>query len=332
MSEGAMTTIWMDGKLRPWEDGTIHVMSHGLHYGSGVFEGIKCYSTEQGPAIFRLNDHITRLLKSAEVYSIPVPYADADLVQACIERVSANSLESCYIRPIIFYGYDTLGVGPKKCPVHTAIATLNWGTYLGDEGLSNGVRITISPWVKNHHTSLPSTVKGCGHYANSLLAVQEAKSRGFDEALLMNHEGNISEGSGQNLFLVKDGTLLTNDASSSILMGITRESIIIMAGDMGIPVNITNMTRDMLLEADEAFFTGTASEVTPIRELDGHVIGTGKPGELTRSLQAAYFDIVTGKRPEYSKWLKLLPEPATPGNNSAGSRPVLISPEGEKTG
>lgn len=327
MADQTATTLWQDGELRPWEDGITHVMSHGLHYGSGVFEGIKCYATEKGPAIFRLDDHIKRLIKSAGVYSIKVPYTEAALVQACIDLVLANNLESCYIRPIVFYGFDTLGVAPKQCPVHTAIATFNWGAYLGEEGLNNGVRITISPWIKNHYTSLPSTVKGCGHYTNSLLAVQEATSRGFDEALLMNHEGNISEGSGQNLFLVKDGTLITNDESASILMGITRDSIISLAGDMGIPVKITNMSRDMLIEADEAFFTGTASEVTPIRELDGHTIGTGKPGDMTRLFRATYFDIVMGKRPDYYKWLQFVSESATPGKNSSTSHAAVEQAE-----
>lgn len=300
--------LWLDGETRPWEEGQLHVMSHGLHYGSGVFEGIKCYSTPNGPAIFRLGDHIERLLASAQVYSIDSGYSMEELVTACIDLVWANKLENCYIRPIITHGYDSLGVRPKDNPVHTAIATFDWGAYLGEDGVNNGVRITISPWIKNHYTSLPSTVKGCGHYMNSMLAVQEAVARGFDEALLMNHEGNISEGSGQNLFLVKDGTLYTNDASSSILMGITRDTIITLAKDLSIPVIITDLTKEMLLDADEAFFTGTASEVTPIRELDGQNIGAGKPGEMTRQFRSLYFDIIHGRRSDYIHWLQFVAE------------------------
>lgn len=322
MTNGTSPYLWLDGDLKPWEEGTVHIMSHGLHYGSGVFEGIKCYGTPEGPAIFRLSDHIDRLMVSASTYSIVTPHSAKEIVTACGDLVVANNLIDCYIRPIITYGYDSLGIRPKLCPVHTAIATFNWGAYLGDDGINNGVRITISPWIKNHFTSLPSTVKGCGHYTNSLLAVQEAAARGYDEALLLNHEGNISEGSGQNLFLVKDGNLITNDASSSILMGITRETIITLAGDLGIPVTVGIMTQEMLLDADEAFFTGTASEVTPIKELDGNVIGSGKPGDITRQLRSLYFDIVHGKRAEYAHWLHYISQTtADEAEDMTGSPP-----------
>jgi len=296
-------TIWMNGTLLPWSEGTTHVMSHTLHYGSGVFEGIKCYHTADGPAIFRLEDHMQRMADSADLYGMQIPYTVEELVQASIEVVKANQLESGYIRPLVFYGYDSLGVHPNNCPVEVAIACFDWGAYLGEEGVTKGVRITISPWKKFHWSSFPTTAKGSGQYLNSLLAVSEARKRGFDEALLLNMTGNIAEGSGQNLFLVKEGTLYTNNEKASILMGITRDTIIKISGDLGIPVEISDLTRDQLLAADEAFFTGTASEVTPIRELDGQTIGDGKPGELTIRLRTLYLDIVQGKRPEYRHWL-----------------------------
>ncbi len=295
--------LWMDGEIKPWEAGTVHIMSHTLHYGSGCFEGIKCYETDDGPAVFRLEDHIERMVASAGLYQIKVPYSASEIVAACDAVIRKNELTSAYVRPVIFYGFDTLGVHPNSCPVHVAVACFNWGAYLGEDGLNNGVRITMSSWRKFHHTSMPTVAKANGQYLNSMLAVQEARERGFDEALLLNMEGNIAEGSGQNLFLVKDGTLHTNDEQSSILMGITRDTIIQVAGNLGIPVTIADMTTEQLLEADEAFFTGTASEVTPIRELDGKTIGDGKPGEMTRRLRSLYFDIVQGRRSDYGHWL-----------------------------
>ncbi|MCK4579124.1 MAG: branched-chain amino acid transaminase [Candidatus Marinimicrobia bacterium] len=295
--------LWMDGEIKPWEAGTVHIMSHTLHYGSGCFEGIKCYETDDGPAVFRLEDHIERMVASAGLYQIKVPYSASEIVAACDAVIRKNELTSAYVRPVLFYGFDTLGVHPNSCPVHVAVACFNWGAYLGEDGLNNGVRITMSSWRKFHHTSMPTVAKANGQYLNSMLAVQEARERGFDEALLLNMEGNIAEGSGQNLFLVKDGTLHTNDEQSSILMGITRDTIIQVAGNLGIPVTIADMTTEQLLEADEAFFTGTASEVTPIRELDGKTIGDGKPGEMTRRLRSLYFDIVQGRRSDYGHWL-----------------------------
>ena len=295
--------MWMDGNLIPWNQGNIHCMSHTLHYGSGCFEGIKCYTTDSGPAIFRLKAHISRLFESAALYRITIPYTLGEVIQGCVDVVRANSLESCYIRPIVFYGFDSLGVHPNHCPVHVAVACFDWGAYLGEDGLKNGVRITLSPWKKFHHTSFPTVAKASGQYLNSLLAVQGARDRGFDEALLLNKEGNIAEGSGQNLFLVKDDALYTNDEKSSILLGITRDTVISLANDLGIRVHIGDLTMEQLLNADEAFFTGTATEVTPIRELDGRVIGHGSPGEITVLLRSLYFDIVHGCRPEYNKWL-----------------------------
>ena len=296
--------IWLDGKLRPWAAGSTHVMSHTLHYGSGCFEGIRCYEAEAGPAIFRLRDHIVRLKASAALYKINVPYDVDTIVDACLQVVRENKLRSSYIRPIVYYGFDTLGVHPNSCPVHVAIACFNWGAYLGEDGLNNGVKITVSPWRKFHHSSMPSTAKANGQYLNSMLAVQEARERGFDEALLLNMEGNIAEGSGQNLFLVKDGELFTNDADSSILLGITRDTVIQMAHDQGIPVNIGTLTLEQMYAADEAFFTGTATEVTPIRQVDEHEIGSGAAGELTKEFRNNYFDIVFGRNNAYNHWLE----------------------------
>lgn len=303
MSDKHTAYIWMDGEIKPWSEGNVHVMSHALHYGSGCFEGIKCYHTEHGPAVFRLEDHIQRLVRSSALYGIETPFTVEELVAACEEVVRINELQACYIRPIVFYGFDTLGVHPNSCPVHVAIACFNWGAYLGEEGLNKGVRITVSSWRKFHYTSFHCVAKGNGQYLNSLLAVQEAKAQGFDEALLLNLEGNIAEGSGNNLFIVKDGTLHTNDRTSSILMGITRETVLQMARDQGIPVEIHDLTLEQLQDADEAFFTGTATEVTPIREVDDHIIGDGTPGEITIQLRSLYFDIVHGRRVKYQDWL-----------------------------
>ena len=218
--------IWFNGKIVPWENAQIHVMSHVIHYGSGVFEGIKCYSTNKGPAIFKLNEHIDRLFSSALKYGIKIPYSKRSLIKACIEIVNKNKFNDCYIRPIAFYGYDTLGVHPKNCPVEVAISSFYWGAYLGEEGLISGVNITISPWKRLSTESFPTSAKASGQYMNSMLAVQDAREKGFDEALLLNHKGFIAEGSGQNIFIVKNNTIFTNDHKSSILMGITRESII----------------------------------------------------------------------------------------------------------
>ena len=306
MSATGNQYLWMDGAIRPWAEGQIHVMSHVLHYGSGIFEGIKCYETADGPAIFRLDDHIRRFERSAALYQMELPYTVDEIVQGCLDVVTASGLESCYIRPIAFYGYDTLGVHPRDCPVHVAIACFDWGAYLGDDGITRGVRVTVSPWRKFHYSTFPTTAKASGQYLNSLLAIQDAKGKGFDEALLLNMEGDIAEGSGQNLFLVRNGALFTNDEKSSILLGITRETIMQLAQDLDIPVNITTLTLEQLGAADEAFFTGTASEVTPIRELDGQPIGAGKPGPITIQLSEIYFDLIKGKRPEYRHWLTYL--------------------------
>lgn len=298
--------IWFNGEIIPWEDANIHVMSHVLHYGSAVFEGIKCYNSENGPAIFRLEDHIKRLFISGEKYGLVIPYTVNELTKACVEIVAVNDFENCYIRPIAFYGYDTLGVHPKDCPVEVAIASFFWGAYLGEDGVQNGVNITVSPWKRLSLEAFPTSAKASGQYLNSMLAVQDARERGYDEALLLNQNGNIAEGSGQNIFIVKDNKVITNGENASILMGITRETIIQLSKDMGIEVQIIDITQEMLLNADEAFFTGTASEITPIASIDDVPFGDGTPGQITLQLKEKYLNIIHGRDSQYKNWLTLV--------------------------
>lgn len=295
--------IWFNGEIVPWEKATTHVMSHGIHYGSGVFEGIKCYKTDGGPAMFKLEEHIKRMFASAKIYNMDLPYTVEELVQACGDIVRANGIENGYIRPVAFYGYDTLGVHPRDCPIVVSIGAFDWGAYLGQEALEKGVRITISPWRKFHSSSLPTTAKANGQYINSMLAVMDAKEKGFAEGLLLNQEGTIAEGAGQNIFLVKNDTIYTNEEDSSILMGLTRDTIINLARDHGIRVKVGRISLGQLFNADEAFFTGTASEVTPISEVDGRVVGNGGRGEITQKLQSMYFDLVHGRLPQYKHFL-----------------------------
>lgn len=295
--------IWFNGEIVPWEKATTHVMSHGIHYGSGVFEGIKCYKTDDGPAMFKLEEHIKRMFASAKVYNMDLPYTEEELIQACGDIVRANGIENGYIRPVAFYGYDTLGVHPRDCPIVVSIGAFDWGAYLGQEALEKGVRITISPWRKFHSSSLPTTAKANGQYINSMLAVMDAKEKGFAEGLLLNQEGTIAEGAGQNIFLVKNDTIYTNEEDSSILMGLTRDTIINLARDHGIRVKVGRISLGQLFNADEAFFTGTASEVTPISEVDGRVVGNGGRGKTTEKLQSMYFDLVHGRLPQYKHFL-----------------------------
>ena len=298
--------IWFNGEIIPWEDAKIHVMSHVLHYGSGVFEGIKCYTTDEGPAIFRLEDHVHRLIQSGEKYGIQIPYDQDVLTQACVDIVNANHFENCYIRPIAFYGYDTLGVHPKSCPVEVAIASFFWGAYLGDDGVENGVNITVSPWKKISLDAFPPSAKASGQYLNSMLAVQDARERGYDEALLLNQDGNIAEGSGQNIFIVKNGKVFTNGESASILMGVTRKSVIQLCRDLGFEIQIGDLTQEMVMNADEAFFTGTASEITPIASVDDSQFKDGKPGTITLQIKEKYLNIIHGKDNAYKHWLTLV--------------------------
>jgi len=294
--------IWMDGRLIPWDEAKVHVLTHSLHYGLAVFEGIRAYDTEEGSAIFRLDEHIERLFKSASIFMIDIPYSMEEVKRAVIETVKVNGVRECYIRPIVYIGYGAMGLYPKGNSINVAIAVWPWGSYLGDEGLKNGIRVKVSSFIRGHVNSFMARAKVSGYYVNSQLAKKEAIMNGYDEALLLDAEGYVSEGSGENIFIVRNGTLKTTPLTS-ILEGITRDSIIRIARDEGIDVIEERFTRDELYIADEAFFTGTAAEVTPIREVDGRRIGSGRPGEITKRLQSIFFDIVKGKNKRYRHWL-----------------------------
>lgn len=294
-------TIWFNGRLVPWADAQVHVLAHGLQYGTGVFEGMRCYTTVDGPAVFRLDAHLERFFQSAAVYELPIPYSAEQLADATLELVRANRLENAYLRPIAFFDASTLSVWTKDCPVAVAIAGFPTGKYLANA--DQGVRITISSVRKYPSNAIPATAKACGQYINSARAVQEAQRKGFDEAILLNQRGEVSEGSGENVFVVKGGALVTNDASADILMGVTRDTMLQLARDLGIPTTVRAISVDDLLTADELFFSGTAVEVTPIREVDGHIIGRGKPGPVTLRIQQTFEGAVRGQRPEYRKWL-----------------------------
>ncbi len=302
--------VWMNGACVRWDEATVHVSAHALHYGSGVFEGVRCYETEDGPAAFRLDAHLERLYASAAAYQMEIPYTPRELEEAISEVIRLNDFRGCYVRPICFYGSHTLGVHPRECPVEVVILTWPWAAYLGDEGLETGVRVTVSPWIKFHSRMMPTTAKACGQYLNSILAVRDATSRGFAEALLLDAEGRLAEGSGENLFVVKDGRLRTNDERHSILLGITRDAVIHIARDLGYAIETGPLQLEDITAADEAFFTGTAAEVTPIREVDGQVIGGGRRGPITEQIQSAFFDATAGRDPRYRHWLHLIaPQP-----------------------
>ncbi|MCX7793162.1 MAG: branched-chain amino acid transaminase [Thermodesulfovibrionales bacterium] len=294
--------IWMDGRLVPWDEAKVHVLTHSLHYGLAIFEGIRCYETVEGPAIFRLDEHIDRLVKSASIFMLQIPYSKEDIKKAVIETVRENRMTECYIRPIVYLGYGAMGLFPKGNPVNLAIAVWPWGSYLGEEGLNRGIRVKISSFIRGHVNSFMARAKVSGYYVNSQLAKREAISHGYDEALLLDADGYVSEGSGENIFIVRKGILKTTPLTS-ILEGITRDSIITIAKDEGISFSEQRFTRDEVYTADEAFFTGTAAEVTPIIEVDGRIIGTGRPGEITKKLQTIFFDTVKGKNRKYRDWL-----------------------------
>jgi branched-chain amino acid aminotransferase len=302
--------VWRNGRIIPWQEATTHVSSHALHYGSGVFEGMRCYETADGPAIFRLDEHLDRLFESAAVHGMQIPYSREDLSEAVCELIDRNGFKSCYVRPLCFYGSSSLGLHPAKCPVETVILVWPWAPYLGAEGLEHGVRVTVSPWKKFHSDMMPTTAKASGQYVNSILAVREAMSRGFDEALLLDIAGNVAEGSGENLFVVRDGHLLTNDERHSILLGITRNAVIQIARDLGYNVNVGPLSLDDLLQADEAFFTGTAAEVTPIREVDGTLINGGQRGPITQAIQSVFFAVTAGRNARYRDWLTFVAQTA----------------------
>ena len=294
--------IWYDGKLVPWRDATTHVLTHSLHYGLAVFEGVRAYKTAEGTAIFRLAEHTQRLFNSGRIYLMEIPYDKEQLMAAQREVVRVNKLESCYLRPIAFYGSEKMGVSPKGAKVHVAIAGWPWGAYLGADALEKGIRVKTSSFARHHINVTMARAKLSGTYANSILANQEATMDGYDEALLLDVDGFVAEGSGENLFVVKNGKLYEPELTSA-LIGITRDSVITLANDIGIEVRAKRMTRDDVYIADEAFFTGTAAEVTPIRELDNRPIGNGECGPITKKLQSLFFDVVNGRNPKYKSWL-----------------------------
>jgi len=294
--------IWYDGKLVPWREATTHVLTHSLHYGLSVFEGVRAYQTVGGTAIFRLAEHTERLFNSGRIYLMQIPYAKEEIMAAQREVVRANKLESCYLRPIAFYGSEKMGVSPKGAKVHVAIAAWPWGAYLGADALEKGIRVKTSSFARHHVNVTMSRAKFAGTYANSILANQEATMDGYDEALLLDVDGFVAEGSGENIFIVKNGKLYEPELTSA-LVGITRDSIITVAREFGVEVEARRLTRDDVYIADEAFFTGTAAEITPIRELDNRAIGSGQCGPITKKLQTAFFDIVNGRNPKYKSWL-----------------------------
>lgn len=297
--------IWADGKLIPWRDATTHVLTHSLHYGLAVFEGVRAYKTEApalGTAIFRLREHTKRLFNSAKIYQMAMPYSMDEIMEAQRLVVRENNLESCYLRPLAYYGSEKMGVSPKGSKVHIAIAAWPWGAYLGEDGLKKGIRVKTSSYARHHVNVTMPRAKVSSTYANSILANNEAVDHGYDEALLLDTEGYVAEGAGENLFIVRDGKIFTPELTSA-LDGITWRSIQILCAEHGISVEARKITRDDVYIADEAFFTGTAAEVTPIRELDGRIIGEGTRGPITEKLQAAFFDIVYGRNAKYHSWL-----------------------------
>jgi branched-chain amino acid aminotransferase len=302
--------IWMDGKLVDWEDANVHVLTHALHYGSGVFEGIRAYETPRGAGIFRLTDHIRRLFSSAAVYMIEVPFSQEEIVAAAKETVRENGLTSCYIRPLIYHGYGEMGLNPLHAPVNVAVAVWPWGTYLGDDCIENGARLMISTWRRPDPNVLPAQAKATGQYINSGLAKVEAIKAGYDDAIMLAPDGRIGEGTGENLFIIRDGVVVTPPESSGILKGITRDSASTIARGLGYEVMERNLVRSDVYTADEAFLTGTAAEVTPIREVDGRPIGTGTRGAITKEIQQTFFSAVTGEIEKYSAWV----EHADPGS------------------
>jgi len=297
--------IWLDGEFVPWREAKTHVLTHTLHYGMGVFEGVRAYKTEKGTAIFRLNEHTDRLFRSAHILNMPMPYDKDTINSACLDAVKKNNLETAYLRPMCFYGSEGMGLRADNLEVHVMIAAWEWGSYLGNEGLEKGIRIKTSSYTRHHVNITMCKAKANGNYMNSMLALQEALTDGYDEALLLDNEGYVAEGSGENIFIIRDGVMYTPDLTSA-LEGITRETIMQFAQENSIIVKEKRITRDEVYVADEAFFTGTAAEVTPIRELDNRQIGDGKRGPVTEKLQKLYFDCVEGKLGQYKDWLSYI--------------------------
>ena len=297
--------IWFDGKMVDWRDAKLHVLTHSLHYGMAVFEGVRAYKTDAGTAIFRLEEHTRRLFNSAKIFQMTIPHSFEAVLQAQKDTVRLNKLDSCYIRPIAWIGSEKMGVSAKGNTIHTAVAVWPWGAYLGEDGIAKGIRVKTSSFTRHHVNVSLVRAKASGYYINSILANQEVTVHGYDEALLLDTEGYVSEGSGENVFIVKQGRLYTPDLASC-LDGITRDAVITMARDLGIEVIEKRITRDEMYCADEAFFTGTAAEITPIRELDDRQIGEGRRGPVTERLQSLFFDVVAGRSEKYKRWLSLV--------------------------
>lgn len=298
--------IWYNGEFKPWAQATIHIMSHVVHYGSSVFEGIRCYSHPNAPAIFRLHDHAVRLVRSAKVYRMEIPYSIEAIEQACHDVISRNKYRDGYLRPIAYRGYGSLGVDPSGCPVHLAIGVMPWGAYLGDDALKHGVDVCVSSWQKIRPNTIPAMAKAGGQYLISQLAKMEAKQRGYHEGLLLDANGYVSEGSGENIFVVYDGKVYTPPIHASILPGITRDCALKILAELGVTVDVTDLPREMLYLADEIFFTGTAAEITPIRSIDGIAVGSGMPGEITKAVQKYYFDVIRGESEDKFHWLSFV--------------------------
>jgi branched-chain amino acid aminotransferase len=302
--------IWMNGEFVAWEDAKVHVLTHGLHYGTGVFEGIRCYDSEIGPAVFRHQDHIDRLYKSAELYYMPIPYTPEQIRQATLELIGRNGMRSCYIRPIVYRGYGTMGLFPLEAPVDVTIAVWEWGAYLGDEGTRNGIRAKVSSWRRISNDSLIPHAKASGQYLNSILAKIESHKAGYEEAILLDDHGFVCEGSGENIYAVREGKIVTPPQTAGILDGINRKAVIQIARDLGFEVVERDLARAELYLAEEVFLTGTAAELVPVREIDDHAVGTGKPGEITRAVQSAFHDALYGRTERYREWLDPVPVPA----------------------
>jgi branched-chain amino acid aminotransferase len=299
--------IWMNGEFVAWEDAKVHVLTHGLHYGTGVFEGIRCYDTEIGPAVFRHQDHLKRLARSAELYYMPMPFGLEALRTATHELIGRNALRSCYIRPLAYRGYGQMGLNPLEAPVDVAIAVWEWGAYLGEEGKRSGIRAKVSSWRRISPESLIPTAKASGQYLNSVLAKIESQKAGYEEAILLDDHGRVCEGTGENIFVVWEGRIVTPPAASSILDGITRKSAVQIARDLGIEVIERDIARAELYLADEVFMTGTAAELVPVREIDDHTIGEATPGPITRAVQAVFEDALLGRSERYREWLDPVP-------------------------
>jgi branched-chain amino acid aminotransferase len=329
--------IWMNGELIRWQDAKVHVLTHGLHYGTGVFEGIRCYDTEIGPAIFRNAEHMERLLRSAGLYYMPVAHTAAELQAAARELVAANELSSCYIRPIVYRGYGSMGLNPMEAPVETAIACWEWGTYLGEDGMANGIRAKVSSWRRISPDSLIPHAKASGQYLNNVLAKVESMKAGYQEAILLDEAGHVCEGTGENIYIVAGGEIVTPGHHNSILDGITRRSIMQLAADFGYTVVERNIARAELYLADEVFMSGTAAELVPVVEVDDHKVGSlqggqaGKPGEVTRLLQGAFDDAIHGRSERYREWLDPV-VPAVPAGSGGAPAPGSAPPAATPTG